>query len=499
MDDAASRFCPCCGQVTDEPVCPVDGVETLDRGSFTLPAAPLSAGDVVGGGRYRVLGPLGAGAMGTVYAATQVAVERTVALKVLNQSLASDEAGVRRFYREAKSVSRLSHPNVVKVLDFGIDPERHLPFLAMERVEGESLGELLASGGPMAPDRALRLLEQVAGALAAAHHEGIVHRDLKPDNIMVSTLPDGQEHVIVLDFGIAKPVSVPDGDATITRNGMIVGTPRYMSPEQVRGRALDGRSDIYAVGCVLHELLTGRPPFEGELMVEVMMSHLRPSRPTLEGLAMSPGLVALHRRLLALDPAERPQDAAELATALRVVAGGGGSADYARAPTLSVLLSEPPPVEVSRRGSIAAGLALATVIGLGLWPVSAGLRASRDSGPRHEEGAPMRSGTEPAVAVVPPPVESPELPAELPGEPALDESEEIEAPELRPAQVASHPAGAVVRAEGRKLGATPLYIEVGKAGLEITVEKPGYEPMTVWVRPGSSRTLKLRPQLIDEF
>jgi serine/threonine protein kinase len=321
---AEERYCPICEQRMYEVTCPKDNVQTIPYSVLKSATAQLRAGTLIDD-RYRIDAALGSGAMGTVYAATQTRMDRRVALKVLIRELMRDGKELQRFYREAKNASRIKHPNVVRVYDFGVDGETKLPFLAMELVEGRTLRKLLAEEGPLPLARTAELLEQVSRALVAAHELGIVHRDLKPDNMMVGRLAGGDEHVTVLDFGIAKSTRAPGGLAeSLTASGVVVGTPRYMSPEQVKGHGVDGRTDLYALGCVMHEMLTGSAPFSASEPVALMLKHVNSVRPPLPQVTkdteVQTAMERLHRALLHHEPAQRPISAARVATMLRRIA-----------------------------------------------------------------------------------------------------------------------------------------------------------------------------------
>lgn len=266
-------------------------------------------------GKYLILSTIGRGGSGTVYKARHLVFENFVALKVLHPHLAADDRALRRFLHEARTVVKLRHPNAISVHDFGV--VSGLPYLVMEHVEGKSLTQLILEVGPVPLERTSRILEQVCAALHSAHVLGIVHRDLKPDNIMVSTDASGNDFVRVLDFGIAKIVNdtSPEG-ARITRDGVPCGTPHYMSPEQVLGKSLDPRSDLYSLGIIIYEMLTGTPPFSEYSPIEVMFKQVHsvpppPSefKPELNIPANVEGIVA---RLLEKEPEARFQDAEEL-------------------------------------------------------------------------------------------------------------------------------------------------------------------------------------------
>ncbi len=217
--------------------------------------------------RYRILGRLGEGGMGTVYRAEHVHMRKQVALKLLHGDLGRMEEAVRRFEREAQSASRLSHPNIIGVTDFGKAPSGEL-YLVMELVKGESLADLITREKRLPVDRALHIMRQILAALAHAHAQGVVHRDLKPANIMVSG--DSEAQVKILDFGIAKMTDASEGESRFTQGAMVFGTPSYMSPEQATAQDVDLRADLYACGVLMFELLTGRKPFVADDLIKVM-------------------------------------------------------------------------------------------------------------------------------------------------------------------------------------------------------------------------------------
>ncbi|MCW2970166.1 MAG: serine/threonine protein kinase [Solirubrobacterales bacterium] len=256
-------------------------------------------------GRYELGAVLGRGGMGTVHRATDLILERTVAVKLLPAALAAEDAShVTRFEREARAAASLTHPGVVAIYDSGEDEATR--FIVMECVEGRSLSEVLREDAPLQPARAAAIASRVAGALAAAHAAGIIHRDVKPGNVMLAD--DGA--VKVLDFGIARSL---DG-STLTQNAAVLGTAGYMAPEQALGERADERSDIYSLGCLLYALLTGSPPFSGDAAAAVAHQHVNsaPRPPSAGNRAVSPALDALVMQMLAKSPDARPQSAAEL-------------------------------------------------------------------------------------------------------------------------------------------------------------------------------------------
>jgi serine/threonine-protein kinase len=263
------KTCPVCGKeyADDVKFCPLDG-STLRAKS---PTADL-VGQVVAD-RYHIIKKLGEGGMGAVYLGEHVKMGRKSAIKVMNPSMAADPDAISRFNREAANASRISHPNVCQIYDFGETPDGTI-YLAMEFVEGVPLTVIIEREGALPAARAAKILRQAADALASAHELGIVHRDLKPDNIMIVQGKDGGDIVKVVDFGIAKAVAGDETGQKVTKTGLVVGTPEYMSPEQLSGDKLDGRSDIYSLGLVFYRMLTGVLPFQADSAQETMIKRL---------------------------------------------------------------------------------------------------------------------------------------------------------------------------------------------------------------------------------
>lgn len=261
--------------------------------------------------RYQITALVGRGGMGTVYKAVHVAMNQTVALKVLHREMSRDERQVQRFYQEARASSRLKHPNTIRVFDFGRSDEGHL-YLAMEFLEGETLTQLLRREGALPVRRALNMVRQVAKALAEAHMNGLVHRDLKPDNIFITQIYGEQDFVKVLDFGIAKFVQGNPEYGALTQAGLVCGTPLYLSPEQALGRTLDGRSDLYSLGVILFEMLAGVPPFRAETPVALVMRHIHDAPPPLGAEGIPEPVRALVFSLLDKDRDRRPASAEAL-------------------------------------------------------------------------------------------------------------------------------------------------------------------------------------------
>jgi non-specific serine/threonine protein kinase len=288
-------------------------------------------------GRYAVVRKLGEGGMGVVYAARDARLERTVAVKVMSLPQ-HDETARRRFWREARAAASVNHPNVCQLYEIGEDDGRL--FIAMELLEGESLAERLRRGAMSVSDTTSVGLGILA-ALSALHARGIVHRDLKPSNVILT--PHG---VKLLDFGLARATSSdsapsPGAAIDLTRTGMLVGTPGYIAPERVNGEPLDARSDLFAVGAVLFEMLAGRPAFRGGSVVEILHAVLHEQPPALTGSPAAAAMDRVIRRALAKAPSERPQSADDMAEALRAAAGridGTESRTVVRALTRLVVL-----------------------------------------------------------------------------------------------------------------------------------------------------------------
>ena len=311
VDMSEQRYCPICDVWITESVCPVDGVGTISSEALSLSRDTLSPGIILAD-RYRIEELIGRGGMGYVYRANQTSIGRMVALKTLNSDFQSDPKMLKRFHREARAAAALEHPNVVKIYDFGLDDETGIPFIAMELLEGRPLNVALSQDGLFNESRASQVLAGVAMALVEAHEKGVIHRDLKPDNVYVRSLSDGTESVKVLDFGIASIKHHEESPSEkLTRTGVPLGTPNYMSPEQSLGRSVDYRSDLYALGCILYELLSGAPPFSDEQPLAILMSQVQEPSPNLPGILVdgqhtSDNLKSLYHALTHKEPNQRP-------------------------------------------------------------------------------------------------------------------------------------------------------------------------------------------------
>ena len=282
--------------------------------------------------RYTVTGLLARGGMGRVYHARQLSLDRPVVLKVLPGARDAEDrpAHQRRFMREAATCARLEHPNTVTIHDYGelALPEHglNLFYIAMEHVSGRSLADVIAQEGPLSLERSLRIIWEIARALREAHRKGVIHRDLKPSNVMLHNTLEG-EGIKVLDFGIAKLMEEPESDEPITLDNRIVGSPRYMAPEQILDGAVSPRSDIYSLGIMLYEMLSGSVPFSKGGATQTMMAHVHQPVPPLRdrGLDLSAEAEALVMRCLAKNPADRFVDIEALFAEIRRLDWGAES------------------------------------------------------------------------------------------------------------------------------------------------------------------------------
>jgi serine/threonine-protein kinase len=344
-------------------------------------AAVLPLGDLSGKtlGDYYVIRRLGQGGMGAVYLADQISLKRRVALKFLRPELAANPVSLKRFRAEAEAVARLNHANIIQV--YAIGETNGLHFMALEYVDGRNLRDLVVKKGPLELPICLAIIRQVAAALQRASEASIIHRDIKPENILITR----QVEVKVADFGLSRLLN-PGVDLNLTQSGMTLGTPLYMSPEQVRGQVVDPRSDIYSLGVTCYYMLSGQPPFRGETAVEVALKHCEEAPPPLQSLRpdLPPSLCVLVHRLMQKDPEKRPQSGREVLNALAQdfeasPSGGSHSASITSAEftisdgTTAALIptgaTEPiiaPPPRWRTRTIVAGSLALAFAAGAGL-------------------------------------------------------------------------------------------------------------------------------------
>lgn len=394
--DGDEAYCPACNRSygVDELFCPTDGTRLVK-----LVAKPDSLIGRIFDNRYEVRSVLGNGGMGTVYRGWQLSVDREVAIKVIHPKLATVRSVAKRFLREARLSSRLQNPAIVSVYDFGQGDDGVL-YIVMEFLRGRALADELKRGQPMTVQRLVRIGTQICDALEAAHAEGIVHRDLKPHNVM---LLEG-DRVKVLDFGLAK--SFAADDSGITGTDALLGTPQYMPPEQILGKPIDQRADIYAFGCMLYQMSAGRTPFDGNLPTNALLGmHLHDSAPPLPDEVPRP-LASLVARCLAKDPLERPASAALVRMALEALAEGPSNALlHTPVPTPPAESVAPPslaPPAPRKRRWIAAVAAI--VVGLGAGGIGAkllrsGSRAAAVASDAPAMAAPVTPAIDAAVAV----------------------------------------------------------------------------------------------------
>jgi eukaryotic-like serine/threonine-protein kinase len=284
-----------------------------DPGFGRRPARDPRIGETVAG-RFKVEELIGQGGMGKVYRARHLALDRLVCLKMLKPALLEDASVVGRFEREAMAASRLNHPNSIQVLDFGRNDTDGALYIVMEHVNGKDLRLVLRDEWPIPEERLCNIMAQVLAALGEAHTHHVIHRDLKPENVMVEQRRDHPDYVKVLDFGIAK---ILDSDLpALTRSDVVCGTPQYMAPEQATGGQLDGRCDLYAVGIILYQMVTGELPFDGPNSMDVLTRQVNeapvPPRRKQPNAPISAAMESLILRVLSKDPALRPQSAEEL-------------------------------------------------------------------------------------------------------------------------------------------------------------------------------------------
>jgi serine/threonine protein kinase len=353
----SQKRCPTCQRLypADARFCPRDGTPLVDAPAAPAPpAAPAAAApsaassttqirmavkpkptgtdpaktlrDQIVDGRYRVVKKLGEGGMSYVYEAADISTNEHVAVKIMTPKLAQDKTAADRLRREAGLAMRLKHPNVCPIFRLGETPEG-LIYLVMPLLRGELLSDKEVREGAVPLAVGLPLMRQVCEGLQYAHDLQIVHRDLKPENIFVEPQPDGTLRAVVMDFGLAKERRAEPGMAKLTATGIILGTPEFMSPEQIRGKTLDGRSDIYALGLVAYEMFTTKLPFEGKTAQDLMIARLRgqpvPLRRTRPDLNFSPAFEKALMKAIETEPADRYQSALDFAKALEAAAEGG--------------------------------------------------------------------------------------------------------------------------------------------------------------------------------
>ncbi|HYI02950.1 MAG TPA: protein kinase [Hyalangium sp.] len=407
-------------------------------------------------GEYVVRRYVGSGGMGIVYEGEHIAIGRKVAIKFIREELAKGP-NARGLLTEARAASVIRHHGIIDIFGFGQQPGLG-QYLVMEYLEGRPLDELVKERAPLPLPEALPLLCEVLDALSAAHAAGVIHRDLKPSNIFVVRQSNGTEHIKVLDFGLAKRTAVPNGTTAQTHSNLIVGTPQYMAPEQALGEAVGPQTDLYAVGIIAFELLTGQRPFPGRAHMEVLIHHLKTPPPVPSSLVALPAeLDALVLRLLAKEPRQRPASASEVARELRAllqprdgastlvsrisrsipVVQPASDAALPSTPTVSLSPAPPVPVPVAqvtapvppppRRagwrwatvvgGVLTAILAVGMVLNRAHSPEGTAPPAPVEPSPAPTQQPPMPTVSEPVPSLQPPPAPAPQ--PEEPPKPAI--------------------------------------------------------------------------------
>ena len=482
MESSLTRRCEACGYryASSTETCPID--------ARPLPAPDPAVADL---GNYRLLERLGEGGMGAVYRAVHRRLDRSVAIKLLQRELTSDRGIINRFFHEARAANTIRHEHVIEVYDF-VESGQDIYFV-MELLRGEDLHDaihrrrpgsidaegLLAHKRPMDPVRASSIIEQIASALHATHARDIVHRDLKPENVFLAEKDGRRDFVKLFDFGVAKLERI-DGRSTI--EGAVLGTPEYMSPEQARGEPVDGRSDLYSLGCIAYEMLTRRQIFGGGTQSEVLVRQLAQEPPSLRSFVpeIPAALDAAVLRALAKEPAKRPQTALELAESVahaigRQLENGAAFRTISR----PAAMRTPSPAQLVLRASqgptwkpVAAGVVAAALL---VTTVAIGVRQRRRAAP-----------LPPVAAEVVPEAARP---------PAAPTDKAAVGP-ARPVNVLvrSTPAGASVLDErGRPLGVTPLHLAI-EPGAErlIRIQKPGYRAIERRVSAPADGTISIR-------
>jgi serine/threonine-protein kinase len=441
----------------------VAGLPSLPSSPPEPPDRLLEPGTVLGE-RYRIEAMIGQGGMGTVYRAQHLTLGKSFAVKVLKAMHTARPDFVVRFQREAVAASQIRHPGIVDVVDFGRTADGGF-YCVMEHLPGETLAARIAREGALPVAEVVRLGHDMARALAAAHAQGIFHRDIKPENVLLVPEAGAPDTVKLVDFGIARLADTPR-DGRETGEGMILGTPQYMSPEQASGLSQDARADTYSLGVLLWELLAGRPPFRGASATHVLAAHLLEPAPRLpESGPRGPiprRLARLVTRMMAKRPEERPDRMEDVVAEL----------DAALVPARP------------RLGWAAASLgALALLSAAGAVWVA-----------RHRSGAPAAEAAVPsppalpAASILPTPVAEPALPqpASAPAEPVVQRVA---------VQVTSEPPGAAVTVDGRRVGVTPLRISLPEASTRLGLHLAGYARVTrvIQPHPGLTVAVPLQP------
>jgi serine/threonine protein kinase len=433
------------------------------------------------GGQYRIEERMGAGGMGAVYRGTQLSVGRPVAIKVIAPEIERNDQHVSRFRREAEALAKLRHPNTVHLLDFGVTDEGRL-YMVMELLSGRDLEAQLKETGPLELAAALRIVRQIARSLSEAHALGVIHRDLKPSNVFLCHVDGGDSFVKVMDFGVAGFLRDEDDRSVLTMKGTVLGTAAYMSPEQAQGFPVDARADLYSLGVVLFELLAGRPPFQANSAVSLLIAHVSEQPPRLADICADlperDSVQALLDDLLAKEPEKRIATAADLITRIDALLNQLGEMSLIP-PGQSLTPAKPLRAQKRRSRATSAWPYLVVTVCLAL---GAGFVWQRPA-----EVASLRSMAAPQLEL-------------LQGRGlalwngTLQVFQNLRRPDPVRVTIATVPSGARVKLGGAELGSTPYELAV-KDKTEIELELPGHEVKTLQVDPAGDPNLivKLNP------
>ena len=455
------------------------------------PSDPL-LGTVIAN-RYRVMRKMGEGGMGTVYLAEHVAIEKLVAIKVLLHEYARKAELKERFLQEAKAAAKIGHENIVDITDFGTTPNQSV-FFAMEYLDGAELSNVIKKDGAMEWRRAKPILVQICRAMSAAHSKGIVHRDMKPENIFLIEREGRPDFVKVLDFGIAKVSSMGDGERRLTRTGMIFGTPEYMSPEQAQGHLPDHRVDIYALGVIMYEMLTGQVPFKADTFMGILTKHIfeTPSRPSEVNPAIGGGVEEIILKAMSKDREHRFHSMSEMCAAVIQAAGPvtrptGAVPSVRRALTPApskVTIDEPlgpPPRLTDRlqtgRGKMIAGLvAVLCTTAFGIFLAARSSRKTVDQSTKTKAAAKLAPQRKPTRTH------------------STGADRRAPVKQTGPARitVTSNPPGAAILIGGRQLGVTNGEVEIPRSDrpMLLTLRREGYADLALPLVPNRDQTLK---------
>ncbi len=518
------KVCLRCHQEFDGPdlvACPTDG-EVLRPALREYAADPGALAGHVLDGRYLVEGLLGEGGMGLVVRARHLFLGRAVAIKLLHPELLLVRETRARFLREASTAAAVRHPGVVEPTDFGVTRDG-LHYLVMEHLEGQDLLAWMEATGPLSATAAARVGAQVARALGAVHRAGFVHRDLKPENVWVLPAPTGADPAIkVLDFGIAGAIAGPDGAAEgqqdrLTRTGRTIGTPHYMAPEQARGGAVDGRADLYALGCLLFELVTGEVAFGGASPLDILTAQVtRPPRAPSEVAPSCPAWFdAIVLRCLQKSPALRFPDADALADALEAAAASALAAPEPARPASRGPTDPPVPAATQEHAATAQALpharstvstprgrvvalaaaivAVGAAVGVAVWP------KSPPSGPPLEAPSAVAE-RDPRPTTPAPEAVQPELVRAEP-RPSLPPPQTADAPEATPVlhRFDVRPRGAEIVLDGQVLGTAPFQraLTAGEGEVAYTLRYVGHREQVVRLSAARSETAEVTLALED--